>query len=305
MPQTKLASINLNLLVALDALLAEAHVGRAADRAGVTQSAMSQSLKQLRELYGDPLLVRGRQGMCLTPRAQEIALELHRGLGALENTLAAPEFDTAKADCVFSVAMGDALALAIVPPLLQVFRERAPNVELRVLPIEQRIHLRTAHLESGHIDLLFGAGIDDAPELRRASLHQGGFVGLARSGNVVPPAPSLEEYAAQSHVVYTLASGGFNFVDDALAAAGLKRRVVLRSSFLLLCAQIVAETDHVMLARKNVAPALVKRLPLRAFEAPVPTPVLDLQMLWHERFEHHAAHRWLRAAVLETAGSAA
>ena len=297
---TNLASVNLNLMVALEALLDEGHVGRAARRVGVTQSAMSQSLRQLRDLYGDALLARGRNGMSVTPRGQYIAAGLRRGLSELRATLDAPEFDAAASTRVFTLGVSDAVALAIVPGLSRAFSQMAPSACLDVQALERHPHLRAQQLEHGRVDLVLGADLDSAPGLRRQQLYEGGFIGLAAANNDrVTSRPSLTEYAAYSHVVYSPAAfgGHTGFIAQALAERGLRRHVALKTSYLLLAALVVAETDRVLLVRKHIAPPLMERFLLKTFAVPAPTPMATYDMLWHERFDQDPGHVWLRAQL--------
>ena len=127
-----LATVNLNLLVALDALLAERHVTRAAARVGVTQSAMSNALRQLRALFDDPLFVRGPRGVTPTPRALSLAEPVRRGLATLSEAFAEPRFDPASAERTVVLAASDYVELVLLPPLLARIAREAPGVRLEV-----------------------------------------------------------------------------------------------------------------------------------------------------------------------------
>src|SRR6185369_14601673 len=127
MADDRLGAVNLNLLRALAALLAESSVTRAAARVGVTQSAMSHSLRQLREIFDDPLLVRGPRGMALTPRAQELSGPIRRGLAELSRAVAAGEpFDPARAARTFTLLTADFYSVVVLPPLFEILRREAP-----------------------------------------------------------------------------------------------------------------------------------------------------------------------------------
>ena len=291
--ELNLARVNLNLLVALEALLQEGHVGRAARRVGVTQSAMSQSLRQLRALYGDPLLAKGQAGMQPTPRGQQILGELRSGLSLLRGTFAPPTFEPGTADRTFTLGVSDAVGLAITPDLVRVAGRVAPGVTFQVQPLERRPHVRAERLESGEVDLAFGADLDDAPGLRRMRLEDGEFVGLVRADNpFVSDRPTRSDYASYTHVVFAASSACQQLIGD-----GLIRKVALRTPYLLLAALVVAESDHVVLVRRNMARALLPRFPLRTFHPPIPGVDMPYHMVWHERFDQEPGHQWLRSQV--------
>jgi len=143
--------VDLNLLVALDALTRERSVTKAAERAGVTQSAMSHTLRRLRELFGDPLLVRGRGGMVLTPRAEALAVPLRSGLVSLARTLAEPQpFAPEQASRTFRIVSPDLFDALVLPTLFQRLGQQAPSIDLAVVPMPKRL---TDSLETGDVDL--------------------------------------------------------------------------------------------------------------------------------------------------------
>lgn len=174
----QLASVDLNLVVAFDALARERSVTRAAQRVGVTQSAMSHALRRLRDLLGDELLVRGRSGMVLTPRADALVVPLRSGLVTLGRALSEPsEFDPAGARRAFCIASPDLFDVLVIPPLLERIGKEAPGVDIRVIPIDER--RLPEQLETGEVDVAItpliertgdGRVDDDAPGLLRRTL---------------------------------------------------------------------------------------------------------------------------------------
>lgn len=299
-----LASVNLNLLVALDALLCEVHVGRAAQRLGVTQSAMSQSLKQLRELYDDALLTRGERGLVLTPRAQQLARGVHRGLAELHRTFAPSEFDPQSSIRTFVVGMSDWTAAAIVPPLIEIIAAEAPGITLRVAPFEADPQRRAEQLEDGEATAVVGAALAPHPQLHRRVLLEGSKVGVARAGHPTAHAGlTLAAFAALSHVAYGAGDPAIpGVIDAALAGLGLHRRVVLHTGSLLVAALAVAESDLVLAVCRNVATTFARWFHLRPFALPAElVTTLPLELVWHERFDVDPAQRWLRDCVARAA----
>jgi DNA-binding transcriptional LysR family regulator len=244
----RLARIDLNLLVAFDALAREQNVTRAAERVGVTQSAMSHALRRLRELLDDPLLVRGKSGMVLTARAEALVLPLRSGLVSVDRALVRAErFDPRTARRKFRLATPDLFDLLAIPLLLEALRERAPGVDLVVAPLDARL---SDALETGEIDLCVAPRVDDfpggAPELDGSGLvrrvlfrddfscfcradHPAASEKRPRRGKPAAIEPlSVDAYAALSHVLVSPRAEGPGLVDELLAKQGLSRRVALR-----------------------------------------------------------------------------
>ncbi|MCA9610385.1 MAG: LysR family transcriptional regulator [Myxococcales bacterium] len=309
-----LAGLDLNLVVALDALTRERSVTRAAREMGVTQSAMSHSLRRLRVLLGDPLLVRGKGGMVLTPRAEALAVPLRSGLTTIRHALASPDaFDPKTARRAFTLATPDLFDAVIMPPLLARLEREAPLVDLAARPIElERI---PARLETGELDLAIvphieGQPANEAPDdgglLRRALFRDQGPACYLRAGH-----PALTgrkgarrrlgrvAYARLSHVMVSIGGTGPGYVDRALAEHGLTRRVALRVPSFAAAAAIVARSDLVL-----TAPTVLDRLTavgrdVVCVAAPIRLPRHRIDMMWHERFTHDPPHRWFREVLLD------
>jgi len=204
MRDLELANFNLNLLLALDALLGERSVTAAARRVRVTPSAMSHSLAELRELLGDPLLVRTGRAMVLTPRAEALVGPLHTLLVDAERILrGGTSFDPATAKRQFAIAAPDFLATMLLPPLLETAAREAPGISFEVVPSVRRGNAWL--LESGDLDLALGAIVDEAPGIRRMDLCTEGFACAARKGHpVIDGKVDLEVYVRTPHLVITL-----------------------------------------------------------------------------------------------------
>ena len=300
MGDVRLEDINLNLLMALDALLAEGSVTRAAARARVTQSAMSHALANLRALLGDELLVRGRRGLVLTPKAEQLTGPLRRGLQELQRAIRGESsFDPRTSRRTFSIATKDNLAVLFVPRLLALLEREAPNVNLRMRPCEPRVQAEL--LESGAIDLAVQAGHEDAPGLLRRRLLTERFVCLVREGHpAVKGRLDLATYVRLSHVLISFEGDGPGTVDVELAKVGLERRIAVRLPWVLACPMIVASSDLVLTAPRCVAEVFSEAFAVRTLEPPIALPTFDVVAMWHERFDQDAAHRWLRDVIVRT-----
>jgi DNA-binding transcriptional LysR family regulator len=301
---TDLSGINLNLVVALDALLTEANVTKAAARVGVTQSAMSHSLRQLRELLGDALLIRGRGGMVRTPRAEQLAAPLHRGLLELQRALRnEPVFEPRTARRRFTLATGDYFAATLLPELLVVLNTEAPHVDLvvRHLVPDQA----TSLMESGDVDLCVAAFPDSSLSLRQQKLYTEDFVCVVREGHpAVRKGLDLETYLRLPHVLISPRGEGAGAVDTALAAMGRSRRIALRLPYFLTAPLAVVHSDHVLTAPRRLVETFTGNgaWPLRVLAPPLALRSFDVLQIWHERFDGDPAHRWLRTAVARAAG---
>ena len=183
-----LSGVNLNLLVAFDALCRERHVTRAAKRVGITQSAMSNSLRQLRALFDDELFVRAPRGVVPTARALSLAEPVRRGLSLLEGAVAPPTFDPSRDARTFVLSADDYVQLVVLPPLLTALAARAPHVRLKV--VHSARHAVPEGLARGEVDLAFGWFGAPPPRHRREKLFTERFTCVVRRGH--PRARALD-----------------------------------------------------------------------------------------------------------------
>jgi DNA-binding transcriptional LysR family regulator len=297
-----LAGIDLNLAVVLHALLTERSVSRAAKRLGLSQSATSHALGRLRDLLGDPVVVRTRDGVAPTPRADALAEGLSAALGALEDALlGAPAFDPKTAERRFYVSASDYAEFVLLPPLLARTSVDAPGVDVWVRPYDEGL---AEHLRRGDVDVVLGvpASIEEAEGIKSAQLFDEGFVCVARKGHpLLRGTPSAARFAAARHAFIAPRGRPGGAVDVALAALGLERRVVFAVPHFLIAPHVVAETDLVLTVAERVARAYAKSLPIQIFAPPVPMPRFTLSMFWHRRHDADPAHTWLRGALAAAA----
>ena len=317
-PEALLPRLDLNLVVAFDALLRERSVTRAAARLGVTQSAVSHALRRLRELLGDPLMVRSGHGMALTPRAEALVVPLRSGLLALSRALSQPTaFDPRSARRTFSLASLDLFDLLVLPQLLPRLRREAPGIDLSVVPAADR--RLSERLETGEIDLAITVQMHAADEaitasgagLLQTTLFRDGLCCLLRAGHpaLVRKAGrarrkdaklTLDSYVALAHVLVSPRGQGPGLVDEVLAQRGLKRRIALRVPNFYSALAIVAQSDLVLTAPRPLA-GLASPAKVAALPTPLPLPEHSVNLVWHERFGHEPGQRWLREQTLEAA----
>ena len=290
-----IGSINLNLLVALEALLSERSVTRAARRTGVTQSTMSYSLARLREVFEDPLLVRGPEGLVPTRLAESLVGPLRRGLRELEHVLEAREvFDPATSQRRFRLVASDYLQVVGLHELLGRLADRAPGVELIVKPTTAGT---LEALSEGRIDLVCGER-PPGRGLSRLKLFTESFVCLLSKGHRRRKL-SLKAYCDAAHVLVARGEGP-GYVDEVLSAMGRSRRVVCRIPDYAGVGHVVASTELVGTVPRRLALRLAESLPLVVAEVPFPLEAFDLFAFWHPRYEAEPGGRWLREVLLES-----
>ena len=298
MAHVDIRAVNLNLLAAFDALLAERSVTRAATRMGVTQSAMSSSLAQLRLLFEDPLFRRTPRGIEPTGRALELGEPIRRGLGLFERALTPRSFDPRRESRAFVLATSDYVEFVLLPPLLKRLAHEAPGVRLEVRPWGLQQVPKT--LQSGEVELMIGF-YDELPAHHdQTLLFDEEYVCIARKGHPgLGRKPTIERWLAQKHVLVSQQGNSPGTVDRALAARNLKRTIGARVSHFLLVPTLVAQTDLVAAVSARVATAFAESLGLRVFAPPVPLPKGRIGQVWHEQLEHDPAQRWFRRLIVE------
>lgn len=293
-----ITATNLNLFVAFDALLTASSVSRAAKHVGVTQSAMSNSLRHLRELFGDPLFLRSSHGIIPTPRARDLAGPVREALRLLERALSPRLFDPATSTRTFVLITSDYVEFVLLPRLLAQIGKHAPGVRIQMLP--WGLHHVPEELARGTADLMIGF-YDKVPAHHcETILFEEGYACIVRKGHPqVRNRLTLRTYVALKHVMVTQSPGAQSGIDRALAELGHSRDVSLRVSHFLNVPPLVASTDLVAALSRRVAEPFARMLPLRLFEPPLRLRAGRVGMVWHESFEDDPAHRWLRGLVVE------
>lgn len=297
-------NMDMNLLPALDALLAEGSVTGAARRLGLSSSAMSRTLARLRSATGDPLLVRAGRGLVPTPRATELRDRVHLLTRDVRSVLSphVGHLDVASLKRTFTIRAGEGFVRLFCAALVAAVAEVAPHVRLRFAPKPDKDALP---LRDGHIDLEIGVLGASAPEVRTRFVSRDVFIGAARIGHpLLEGAMTPERYAACRHVVASRKGKFTGPVDDALEALGLRREIV---------AVVPGFPDAMRIARDTDLVALVPRSGLAdpsgsgliGFDLPVRTPPIAISAMWHPRMDADPAHRWLRDTIVAVCHAAA
>ena len=305
MREMNIGAIDLNLLVALQALLAERHVTRAAARLGVTQPAMSHSLSRLREALGDPLLVRAKNGLQPTPRAAGLVEPLDRLLSDVGALLAPPKrFEPQTSTRRFRIAASDYMEIVLMPALLERLGREAPNIDLVLM---RHAGHGMNQLDDGEVDMLLvpPMPIERSGVLVQHILHEK-FVCVVRAEHPrVGKKLTLERYLELGHVLVSPRGTRGGIVDDALAKIGKSRRVAVVVPHFLVAPFLVERTDLVLTLAARIAKSLEPAVKLKALAPPseLVLPGFDVRMCWHERDHADPAHAWLRAQIAAVAKS--
>jgi DNA-binding transcriptional LysR family regulator len=300
---SELNAIDLNLVLALDALLTERHVTRAAMRLGISQSAASHALARLRELFDDPLLVRGPRGtMVSTSRADQLAPAVHRVLVDLAAVLRGDAaFDPATARRTFRIGGGDYVELVLLPRLLERIGRTAPGVDVWV-------HSFTEHgdteLAAGVLDLVIGPprGAARPAGSFEKVLFDESFTCIVRAGHPLAGSKmTLARYCAAPHLLVAPRGTPGSVVDDALAAVGRHRRIAAAIPHFLVVPYVIAGSDLVATLASRVAAMFSETLGLVCAPPPLAIPKFQIALAWHERTHQDAPHRWLRDQLIAVA----
>lgn len=244
MREPNLAGLDLNLLPPLEALLQRRNVTRAAEAVGLSQPAMSRALARLRDLLGDPLLVRTREGYALTPKAQMLAPQVVAALDGLKPVFAPSPFDPAKERRILRVAAADVQSILLGPPIMTRLLREAPLVDLRFEPYGSDVLRR---LESGALDLAFALATTPLPPgaVSATVAHDELALILRRGHPAAKRRWKLEDYGRFDHVGVALLGDGASEIDAILAAAGVSRRVAFIAPQFMTALACVAATDMV------------------------------------------------------------
>lgn len=297
---------DLNLLIALDVLLAEGSVAGAARRLGLSASAMSRTLSRLRTTTGDPLLVRAGRQMVLTPYAEEIRERTQNAAHEARALLrpSASVLNLPMLDRTFILRSNDGFVLAFGATLIAEVAAVAPRVCLRFAPKPEK---SSTHLREGRVDLEIGVLSNMGPEIRIQTLFRDRFVGVVRKGHPLELKGEITpaDYAACGHVVVSRRDGIRGPVDDALAEYGLERKISTAVPGFSAALAIAQASDLVALVPASflISQPVIERNGAQAalwiFDLPVKTREITISQMWHPRSEVDPAHRWLRQLVLK------
>jgi DNA-binding transcriptional LysR family regulator len=293
-----LAALDLNLLVALDALLREANVSRAAMRIGLSQPAASHALQRLREVLGDPLLVRVGARMELTPRAQALRGPLAQALDQVRGLFIPDDFDAASSERQFRLMMPDLAVELLVPPLMEKIVRLAPNVRLDIVPWRSSAIFTAEFART--IDLVISIG-DAFKGFHRQLLYTDRDALAVRRGH--PAGARLarrEAFLGARYVAVIIRGQNEDLIDGWLRSKGIERRIALVVPGYIEALHIVARTDLVAFVPGRLIAALAKPLSLTAVTPPLDPGIDEQFMFYPTRAQFDPGSIWLRNLMLQT-----
>ncbi|MEM1348763.1 MAG: LysR family transcriptional regulator [Myxococcota bacterium] len=294
-----LSSVDLNLLVYLDALLIECHVTKAGRRMGLSQSAMSRALGRLRDLFEDELLIKSAHGMTPTPLAKKLKPHVAQILRDIDGLLEGSRpFDPTTDERTFTLIADEYANAALVPSLMARIQSRAPRVQLRARSLDDDFS-PDSFVRHG-VDVAIGSSIGRADDLVNEVLLQERFVCVVRAGHPLAENLTLDAYLRAGHVrVATIAQEEGHPVDHALSQKDRTRDVRTVVPHVLMTPSILQTTDLIATLPSRLASLVASQGSLTVTALPLKLAGFDVSMLWHKRFDEDDASRWLRSLLRE------
>lgn len=302
-----IARVDLNLLVYLDVLLRECNVTRAAEELGISQPAMSNSLRRLRDLFGDPILVRTSDGMTPTDRALELQPMVRKVLSAAEQAiLPKTEFEPMESNRIFRIMASDYTESTLLPVLLRQLRKQAPNIRLDIMtPSDVSFH----DVERGKVDMVINR-FDSLPQsFHQVHLWDDSFSCVMSANNPVKDRWSLESYLSSKHIWVSKTGMGvgvgmtpddvqrLGWVDEALSKQGVKRDISLFTRHYQVALLLAEQDDLIVTIPSMSAKSIANSDKVVILDPPFEIERMRLKMVWSPLLQHDPGHRWLRQLI--------
>ena len=294
--------LDLNLLVALDALLDEKSVSRAANRLNITQPAMSAALTRIRDYFDDPILTQYGKRMMPTALAEKIAPDVRRLLGEIESLIAeSAEFNPATSDRVFRIGTSDFVLAAIFPGLIRILAKKAPRIRLEVIQPSESL---PAQLDQGDIDLAMapeGSLPDTHPQILCFE-EDHVVVGCADNPALNGGSISLQDFTACGHLVVKLGNvNRHSYIENQLKHAGISRRVELTVPSFISAPELVCNTNRLAVMHRRLAKLYVQRLSIKYVEMPIEIPPMKEMLQYHQARSEDQGLQWLIGLLKQVA----
>lgn len=306
-------TLDLNLLRVFDEVMAERSLTRAARNLSLTQPAVSNALRRLRETLGDELVQRSGQGMVPTPRAMAIWPTVRNALQQLHESLIPNEFVPAQASGTFVLAMADATAAELMPGLVATLEHEAPGLTMRVMPLATRdprpllddetYDLAVGYFPSVLADLTAKAQSGEPVSFSHERVYDGEYLCAMRKDHPLAQGPfTLDRFCSARHMLVSFSGRPYGFIDEALGVLGRKRNVVLTVNQFFTAARVVAHSNLLTVLPRHFVRATGIADQLMLQPLPFHLSPVNVDALWHRRAQLSGAHMWLRQAVVRAAG---
>ncbi|MES2977507.1 MAG: LysR family transcriptional regulator [Pseudomonadota bacterium] len=315
MPTPNFRTLDLNLLRVFDEVMSERSLTRAARNLSLTQPAVSNALRRLRETLGDDLVHRSGQGMAPTPRALAIWPPVKEALRQLQESLVPDAFVASTANTTFVIAMADATAAELMPGMIETLEVEAPGVAIRIIPLttrdprrlldEEACDLAIGYFPSVLADLTARAQTGEAMPFIHHRLYDGEYVCVMRKGHPLSEQElTLEKFCAARHMLVSFSGRPYGFIDESLASLGKERQVVITVNQFFTAGRVVAHSNLLTVLPRHFVrvTGIADELALR----PLPFSVspVHIDTVWHRRSQQRSAHLWLRQTVERAAQKA-
>ena len=310
--QTNFRTLDLNLLRVFDEVMAERSLTKAARNLSITQPAVSNALRRLRETLGDDLVRRDGQGITPTPFALTLWPSVREALDQLQSALVPQQFVPSQARNSFVLAMADATAAELMGGLAQELEHHAPNISVRVLPLTTRDP--RGLLENGVVDLALGyfpavladltarAQIGEATAFEHHRLYDGEYVCVMRKDHPLAKKEiTLEDFCNARHLLVSFSGRPYGFIDEALASIGKQRRVVMTVNQFFTAGRVVVNSDLLNVLPHHFVHTTGISKEFYLCNLPFKVPTLHVDALWHRRKHAQSDHVWLRDVLINIA----
>ncbi|MBF0448610.1 MAG: LysR family transcriptional regulator [Magnetococcales bacterium] len=302
MRKTK-SQLDLNLLVAFDTLMTERSVTRSGQVLGITQAAMSNTLRRLRDTFDNPLFIKKGAQMEPTPRAMELSIPITKALYHVGELLNNRDFIPENSTHLFRIAIVECLTSTVLHPLLSILSAQAPNISITVLNCSE--NRQTSLLDRGEADLVISWFNWMPPKkIQRHHLFKMDFVCLSRRGNPLTNSSStltLEKFINARHVQYYPQGMDRNPVDESLEKIGKSRKIVTTLSASNAIPQLISRSDLLTVLPRKEALLFQSHFPLNIHPLPFETEPLEIAMSWHKRTDTSLPDIWLREQIKQLA----
>jgi DNA-binding transcriptional LysR family regulator len=306
-----IARIDLNLLVYLDVLLRERNVTRAANQLGISQPAMSNGLRRLRDLFNDPLLVRTSEGMTPTERAEELQPQVRDILTATEHAVQTrTAFEEQSSDRIFRIMASDYAETTLIPNVLKRLRDEAPGIRLDIMTPSDVSFL---DVEQGKVDMVINR-FDEMPQsFHQTTVWRDSFSCLLSPQNPILDDFNLDTYMEAQHVWVSKTGMGvghgvdprdvqkLGWVDAALKESGKQRRISVFTRHYTAASLLAEQKDLIVTIPSRAARIMANNPRIVIKKPPFDIPPFELKMAWSPLLHHDPAHRWMRRLVADVA----
>ncbi len=309
MARINFRTLDLNLLRVFDEIMAQRSLTRAAHNLALTQPAVSNALKRLREALNDDLVRRSGQRIEPTPQALALWPAVREALQRLQSALAPDPFDPAYANTTFVLSMGDSTATTLIPWLEDIVEHEAPGISIRVVPLATRdprkmLDDEVADMAIGYFpavlaDLTARSQAGEAVAHAHQRLYDSEYVCVMRRDHPLADAPlTLDRYCAARHLLVSLSGRPYGFIDEALTALGRERRIALTVNQFFTASRVVTNTNLLTVLPRHFIhmTGIADQLSWR--DLPVDVPLVRVDAIWNKHLRDGPAYDWLRQTIV-------